>query len=102
MTVSWHTDVRILKFSFFQRLIVIELLVSETMVRKSKPVTMFGKTDVNKDFVNLKDKSLIRIKNCNPSYDFQKFSEKFYKSKCGHEVIKILNIEATALRYYGK
>ena len=72
------------------------------MIRKSKPVTMFWKTAVNKDFVNLKDKNLIRIKSCNPSYDFQQFSEKFYKSKYGHEVIKILNIEATALRYYGK
>ena len=29
-------------------------------------------------------------------------SRKFYKSIDGHGVIKILNIEATALKYYGK
>ena len=31
MTVPYWTDFTILKFSFFQRLIVIELLVSETI-----------------------------------------------------------------------
>ena len=48
MTVSWHTDVRILKFSFFQRLIVIELLVSETIKKNSSnllpPRTFFFPT----------------------------------------------------------
>ena len=57
---------------------------------------------VNKDFAKLKGKNLIIIKSCNPSQDFQHFSEKFCKSKYGHEVIKILNIEATALGYYEK
>ena len=30
------------------------------------------------------------------------FTTTAFKSKCGHEVIKTLNIEATSLRYYGK
>ena len=41
---------------------------------------MFWKTAGNKDFAKLKGKNLIRIKSCNPSQDFQQFSEKFYNS----------------------
>ena len=41
---------------------------------------MFWKSAVNKDFANLKGENLIRIKSCDPSKDFQQFSEKFYNS----------------------
>ena len=54
---------------------------------------------INKDFEKLKRKSPIRIKSYTPS---QGISRKLYKSKYGHEIIKILSIAATTLRYYGK
>ena len=81
----------ILKLSFFQRLFMMRPLVNETIKEKKLSkllppknfffsVTMFWKTAGNKDFAKLKGKNLIRIKSCNPSQDFQQFSEKFYNS----------------------
>ena len=100
---QFHNDFTILKHSFFQRLIVIEIVVSEITEKKlsklllsktfylfsyflflkavsdckSKNLSMFWKTAVNKILAKLKDKSFIRINSCNLSHNFRQFSEKF-------------------------
>ena len=109
ITVSDYTDFKNVKFSFFQRLIVIELLVSEMIEKiyqnsfvlklpsyyfffqtvshcKSKPVTMFWKTVINKIFSKLIGKDLIRIKSFTPSQDFRQFSGKFYNGSFEEQI----------------
>ena len=74
---------------------MIELLVNESIEKIVIKTVTFLKTFFFPTFL------LQAVSHRKSKPVFQQFSEKFYKSKYGHEV-KILNTEATTLSCYGK
>ena len=91
----------LLKLFFFRT-----FFLRKVIHRKSKPVTMFWKTTVNKDFSKLQWRNLARIKGWNPFQDYRHLPKNVgtvvFKSKYGLEITKTLNTEADVLRYYVK
>ena len=78
-TCKWSYQRKVIKTISSSNFLLSYFFLLQTVSHcKSKPVTMFWKTAVNKDFAKLEGKNLVSIKSWNPSQDFQQFSEKFY------------------------